>query len=48
MGHGSIQATRDTYGHLMPGMDKRVVDALDVALDSARLKPTEGDIGYVG
>jgi integrase len=48
MGHGSIQVTLDTYGHLMPGMDDRVVGALDDALDSARQKPSEGDIGYVG
>jgi integrase len=29
MGHHSIKITVDTYGHLMPGGNKTVVDRLD-------------------
>jgi hypothetical protein len=29
MGHGSIQITVDTYGHLIPGADIAWVDRLD-------------------
>ena len=30
MGHGSIQVTVDTYGHLIPGANVSFVDTLDV------------------
>lgn len=33
MGHGSIQVTVDTYGHLVPGADIAWVDKLDAATD---------------
>jgi len=29
MGHGSVQVTVDTYGHLIPGANISVVDRLD-------------------
>ena len=29
MGHSSIQITVDTYGHLIPGANRRAVDRLD-------------------
>ncbi len=29
LGHGSIQLTVDTYGHLIPGANKAAVDRLD-------------------
>jgi hypothetical protein len=48
MGHGSIQVTLDTYGHLIPGMDQRVVDTQDHALRSARPDGAVGDIGDIG
>lgn len=48
MGHGSIQVTLDTYGHLMPGMDERVVDTLDAALDQARPDDDARGIGDIG
>ena len=31
MGHGSVQVTVDTYGHLVPGADIGWVDKLDAA-----------------
>jgi hypothetical protein len=32
MGHGSIQVTVDTYGHLIPGADIAWVDRLDTKI----------------
>ena len=34
MGHGSIQVTVDTYGHLVPGADIGWVDKLDAATNA--------------
>jgi integrase len=31
LGHSSIRITVDTYGHLIPGSNKRAVDSLDDA-----------------
>ena len=31
LGHGSIQITVDTYGHLIPGANRGAVDRLDDA-----------------
>jgi integrase len=32
LGHGSIQITVDTYGHLIPGANRGAVDRLDDAM----------------
>jgi integrase len=40
LGHSSITITMDRYGHLMPGLDERLTDALDAAYTAAQ-QPTE-------
>src|SRR5688572_18828291 len=37
LGHGSIQITVDTYGHLIPGANRGAVDRLD---DAAPMQPS--------
>lgn len=45
LGHHSIQITIDLYGHLIPGMNKGVVDALAEATNAtpAQLVPMSDD-----
>jgi integrase len=37
LGHGSIQITVDTYGHLIPGANRGAVDRLD---DAPAMQPS--------
>lgn len=39
-GHSSVVTVLDRYGHLLPGMEDRVNDALDALADSARPTPS--------
>jgi len=42
-GHTSVAIVLDRYGHLLPGSEERVNDALDVlARDANRLSPRDG------
>jgi site-specific recombinase XerC len=36
MGHSSITVTLNTYGHLLPGLEQRLTDALDARGRAAR------------
>jgi hypothetical protein len=36
MGHSSITVTLNTYGHLLPGLEARLTDALDARGRAAR------------
>ena len=46
MGHGSIQVTVDTYGHLIPGADIAWVDRLDVKTKPQQKCNTRATRGY--
>jgi hypothetical protein len=35
LGHSSVTVTLNTYGHLMPGLEERLTEALDDAYRSA-------------
>ena len=39
LGHASIKMTVDTYGHLMPSMQRGVVDGLDDIGNVAQTSP---------
>ena len=39
LGHGSIQITVDTYGHLIPGANRAAVDRLDTRCRRNRTQP---------
>jgi integrase len=39
LGHASIQLTVDTYGHLVPGANRQVVDRLDDEGDTTGRNP---------
>ncbi len=43
MGHSSITVTLNTYGHLLPGLEERVTEALDARGREARV--TAGSVG---
>lgn len=36
MGHSSITVTLNTYGHLLPGLEERLTEALDARARTAR------------
>jgi integrase len=40
LGHSSITVTLDVYGHLMPGMDERVADRLEILMRGELAAPT--------
>ena len=41
LGHGSIQITVDTYGHLIPGANRSAVDRLDDDAEPPQLSATQ-------
>ncbi len=49
LGHSSITVTLDRYGHVFPGMDAQLADALEVAYQSSNgnvtplRRPQEGE-----
>ena len=49
LGHGSLQITGDTYGHLIPGANRAAVDRLDddvpTQLDATQAQPEPFDDG---
>ena len=49
LGHSSYSTTMDLYGHLMPGIDDRAVDALEQMIDDhapgSRRVEGPGDLG---
>ena len=42
-GHTSVSFTLDRYGHLLPGSEQRLNDALDALAEEARAPSADGD-----
>jgi len=41
-GHSSVVTVLDRYGHLLPGSEEKVTDALDALAEAARSRDTRG------
>lgn len=44
LGHSSISVTMDTYGHLLPSLDARLIDGLDAAYEAASRPTADGTV----